>query len=92
MGHFTFKYIITDANGSTSTIVTDTFTPPIEREVITELDAETNNFSVSVYVYNEDAQYQARIGAYKFNKTTRTYSIDIEYIYYAFYICSCVKS
>lgn len=92
MGHFTFKYIITDANGSTSTIVTDTFTPPIEREVITELDAETNNFSVSVYVYNEDAQYQARIGAYKFNKTTHTYSIDIEDIYYAFYICSGVKS
>ena len=91
LGHFTVKYVITDTNGKVTTIVSEELDPPVDKGIVTAVNADTDTFALSLYVTNVDTGGEARMGAYRINKTTRSFSVDIEDIYYAFYILDGVK-
>jgi len=85
------KYVITDTNGKVTTIVSEELDPPVDKGIVTAVNADTDTFALSLYVTNVDTGGEARMGAYRINKTTRSFSVDIEDIYYAFYILDGVK-
>ncbi|MDE7105481.1 MAG: Ig-like domain-containing protein [Ruminococcus sp.] len=84
-GRFIIDYIITDANGKTITLSSNTLLVPEVNSVTTPLTAETSNFTVTSYLTNLNTNKRIVIGTYEICSDPRYAKTVSENIYNAFY-------
>lgn len=84
-GRYIIDFVITDADGKTTTISTPTLIVPAMKNIITMLTADTNEFTAEAYLTNLVTAKQAKIGVYRFTLAPRSAEAVSENIYDAFY-------